>query len=110
MTDNLSDEQPIRRDPELHDGGVTGTAATASPETVGGTDADPERRELRSAIGKYTSLASFPTTAGELADRVSAADAPDAVVRTVRELPRHTRLENPQELWVSLGLEATNRF
>jgi hypothetical protein len=107
MTDETDDQRPIRTDPQLDPGGP---GAQADVSQVGVTDADPDRRELRAEIGKYVSLHPFPTTAGELADAVAAAGAPQAVTQALVSLPADSRLENTRDLWLGLGLESNERF
>jgi hypothetical protein len=77
---------------------------------VGDHDSDPDRRDLRSEIGKYVSLASFPTTARELTDAVAATGAPDTVINTLRGIDPDTSLANTRELWLALDLESDERF
>jgi hypothetical protein len=107
MSDVTDDQRPIRTDPQLDAGGP---GAEADVSRVGDTDADPDRRELRAEIGKYVSLHPFPTTAGELADAVAAAGAPQAVTQALVSVPADSRLENTRDLWLALGLEANERF
>ena len=108
MSDKADEQQPIRTDPELDTGAPSGSDVGVTD--VGETDADPNRRALRSAIGKYVSLRTFPTTAGELADATAAAGAPDDVVQALVRLPADSRLENARDLWIALGLESNVRF
>jgi hypothetical protein len=75
-----------------------------------GTDAEPERRDLRAEIGAYVSLTPFPATAGKLAHAAAEADAPDPVLATLRGLPSDQSFETARDLWLALDLEATNRF
>jgi Protein of unknown function (DUF2795) len=100
------DDSGLRPDPDL----VAGYAGGADPDTVGDTDADPRRRELRAEIGKYASLAGFPTTAGELTDSARTAGASQPVLDSLVRLAPDTRLENARELWTALDLESDERF
>src|SRR5687768_810715 len=92
------------RDPDL----------TAPPErpsnATGASDSDPVRRDLRADIGKYVSLAEFPSTAQSLIDSATANGAPDFVVRSLRDLPTDDQFETARDLWIALDLEATERF
>jgi Protein of unknown function (DUF2795) len=104
MSDNNPDR--LRTDPDL----VGGYAGGAQPGATGDTDADPDRRELRAEIGKYVSLASFPTTAGELADGARSAGASEPVLNALVRLAPDTRMENARDLWIALDLESDERF
>jgi len=104
MTDD--DDDRLRTDPDL----AAGYAGGAQPDTAGDSDADPRRRELRAEIGKYASLAAFPTTAGELADGARAVGAAEPVLSALVRLAPDTRLENARDLWLALGLESDERF
>jgi hypothetical protein len=104
MTDDNSDR--LRTDPDL----VAGAAGGAAPDDVGERDADPQRRELRAEIGKYASLAKFPTTAGELTDGARTAGASATVLGALVGLAPDTRLENARDLWMALDLESDERF
>jgi Protein of unknown function (DUF2795) len=74
-------------------------------------DNDPDRTALRSEIGKYMSLASFPATAEVLAATAERHRAPDGVLAQLRSLGAPTTtFDSPREVWLALGLEAPHRF
>ena len=74
------------------------------------TDSDPDRTDLRSAIGRYVSFATFPVEAGDLVATAARHDAPDQVTEHLRRLDPHTRLANAAELWDALDLSSGQRF
>jgi hypothetical protein len=104
----MSTEDPHQhgRDPDLQ----PDSELPSTPPDVGPEDADRARRELRAQIGTYVSLAQFPTTVGELITVVSEKGAPAEVLTQLGSLPEWTPLASGRDLWVALGLEATNRF
>jgi hypothetical protein len=122
MPDNASSRPAPSRphtDPELAgadteglDTDVSGTdvSATYESDSVGPEDADPARRERRAEIGKYVSLTPFPTTVETLIHDASANRAPDFVISALRSVRPGTALPTTRELWIELGLEATDRF
>jgi hypothetical protein len=77
---------------------------------VGDADSDPDRTDLRSEIGQYVSLVTFPAEARELVAVAERNDAPDAVSSQLRRLDPGTRLANPSELWTALDLASDRRF
>jgi hypothetical protein len=104
----MSTEDPHQhgRDPDLQ----PDVEPPLNPPEIGDEDADRARRELRADIGTYVSLAQFPTTVGELITVVSGKGAPEEVLTRLGDLPEWTPLASSRDLWVALGLEATNRF
>ncbi len=106
----LDDE--LARDP----GDVDETADTQLWDTPGrdgvvsDADGDPDRTDLRSAIGAYASLVQFPTTARALISAAEDGDAPDEVLRALRGLDPDDTLANMVELWDVLGLGSGHRF
>jgi hypothetical protein len=74
-------------------------------------DNDPDRTSLRSEIGKYVSLVSFPATAKALADTAERHRAPDSVIARLRSLgDPATTFDSPRDVWQALGLAAPHRF
>ena len=71
---------------------------------------DPDRTNLRSEIGQYASLVTFPTEVGELVAVAERGDAPDEVLAELRRLDPRTRLARTSELWAALGLSSGSRF
>src|SRR4051794_2482183 len=59
---------------------------------VGDADVDHDRTDLRSTIGQYVSLATFPTEVRTLVALAERNDAPDEVVTELRQLDPGTRL------------------
>jgi len=106
MRNDNATSQPRRIDPEL--------AAPAEPpfdtNSVGASDADPARRDLRAEVGKYVSLAEFPTNTTALVNDAVARGAPDFVIAALRALPADQSLPAARDLWIALDLEATERF
>jgi len=77
---------------------------------IGDVDSDPDRTDLRSTIGQYVSLVTFPTDAGALAGAAERHNAPDEVSARLRRLDPRTRLENTSQLWDALDLASGRRF
>lgn len=77
---------------------------------IGDFDTDPDRTDLRSAIGQYVSLVTFPTEAAELVALAERSDAPEEVSAELRRLDPGVRLANPTELWGALDLASDRRF
>jgi hypothetical protein len=99
-----TDQPRSRNDPQL-------SAPEAGPaRPVGPEDADPARRDLRADIGKYVSLASFPTTPEALIDDATRNGAPEFVTSALRAMRPGMSLETTRDLWIALGLNATDRF
>jgi len=101
-----TENRPIEphRDPDLT------TPPERTSEAIGAADSDPDRRELRADIGKYVSLVEFPATPKSLIDSATANGAPDFVLRPLRDLATDDQYETARDLWIALGLEATERF
>ena len=76
------------------------------------TDAenDPDRTDLRSEIGQYVSLVTFPADVQTLIAVAESNDAPDDVLAELRKLEPGTRLANTTELWDALDLGSDHRF
>jgi hypothetical protein len=99
---NPSDENETP-DPELwdtpgHDGIVTDA------------ETDPDRTDLRSKIGQYVSLVTFPAKVKDLIAMAADKDAPDEVLTELRRLDPGTTYPNTAELWAALGLSSEHRF
>lgn len=77
---------------------------------VSDAQGDPDRTDLRSEIGRYVSLVSFPTEVGELVAVAERRDAPDEVLAELRRLDPRTRLSRTGELWAALDLSSGPRF
>ena len=77
---------------------------------VSDAESDPDRTDLRSEIGRYVSLATFPTDVRELVAVAERNDAPDDVLAELRRLDPSTRLANTAELWPTLDLASDRRF
>ena len=77
---------------------------------VADTDSDPDRTELRSEIGRYTSLVTFPTDGRTLRDSAEKNDAPGAVLSALGGLEPTERFASQTELWAVLGLGSGERF
>src|SRR5690348_14536251 len=73
-------------------------------------DGDPDRTDLRSEVARYVSRTMFPTQARTLITAAEQADAPDAVLTSLRGLDRDARFTDAQELWDALGLGSGPRF
>jgi hypothetical protein len=101
----MDDSAGAGRDPELMP-----NPDVAGPDVVGDADADADRRELRAEIGKYVSLASFPTRARELIAAAESNGAPDQVLDQLRTLDAGEEFSTARDVWLALGLEATDRF
>lgn len=71
---------------------------------VGDSDSDPDRADLRSEIGQYASLATFPTEARALVAAAEQANASEAVLANLRRLEPDARFSSPTQLWDALGL------
>ena len=79
-------------------------------DVVSDTDSDPDRTDLRSEIGQYVSLVTFPAEVRELTAAAERQDAPDKVLAELRRLDPHTPLANTTALWAALGLSSGSRF
>jgi Protein of unknown function (DUF2795) len=77
---------------------------------VSDSESDPDRTDLRSAIGRYVSLVPFPAEAHALVAMAEKRDAPDEVLAELRRLDPHARFANTAELWGALGLGSGKRF
>jgi len=75
------------------------------------TDAetDPDRTDLRSEIGWYVSLATFPAGTRSLIATAERHNASDTVLAQLRGLEPDDRFENPGEVWDALGLSPGRR-
>ena len=73
-------------------------------------DGDPDRTDLRSEIGQYLSLVTFPTKARTLIAAAEQADASDAVLGSLSGLEPDARFTDARELWDALGLGSGPRF
>jgi hypothetical protein len=73
-------------------------------------DSDPDRTDLRSAIGQYVSLVDFPTQVRNLIAMAEGRDAPEEVLAQLKRLEPGTRFANTTELWDALGLSSHRRF
>ena len=77
---------------------------------VSDADSDPDRADLRSEIGQYVSLVTFPTEARTLIASAEDANAPDAVLVSLRRLEPDARFTDARDLWDALGLGSGPRF
>jgi hypothetical protein len=77
---------------------------------VGDAETDPDRTDLRSAIGQYVSLVAFPTDGATLTATAGNKDAPDEVLAELRALDPDATFQNTAELWDALGLSSGRRF
>jgi len=77
---------------------------------VGGSDADPARRDLRAELGKYVSLVDFPATAEQLIAAAESNAAPSTVIDLLRGVRPGVKFATTRDLWTELNLEATDRF
>jgi hypothetical protein len=77
---------------------------------VGPTDADPDRTDLRAAIGEYVSLVKFPASAKDLVSAAEARDAPDEVLAELRRLEPDSTYATTADLWSTLNLRSDRRF
>ena len=75
------------------------------------TDAetDPDRTDLRSEIGRYVSLATFPAGTRALIATAERQNASDAVLAQLRTLDPDARFQRPGDVWVALGLSPGRR-
>ncbi|HZN70333.1 MAG TPA: DUF2795 domain-containing protein [Micromonosporaceae bacterium] len=90
-------------DPKLWD-------APGHDGVVGDVDSDPDRVDLRSKIGSYVSLVTFPTDGRALLAMAQRKRAPDEVLDVLGGLEPDARFVNATELWKALGLGSDNRF
>ena len=77
---------------------------------VSDADSDPDRAGLRSEIGRYTSLVTFPTDGRALRDAAENNDAPGVVVSALGGLQPTERFASQTDLWAALGLGSGERF
>ena len=77
---------------------------------VADADNDPDRAELRSEIGRYTSLVTFPTDGQTIRETAESNDAPDAVQSALGRLRATETFASQTELWAALGLGSGERF
>ena len=77
---------------------------------VSDDESDPDRTDLRSAIGTYVSLVPFPAQAGHLLATAEEKDAPDEILERLRSLPSDATYANTAELWDALDLGSKRRF
>jgi hypothetical protein len=77
---------------------------------VSDAETDPDRLDLRSKIGQYVSLVTFPAKVKDLIARAENKDAPDEVLAELRRLDPDTTYPNTAELWAALGLASAHRF
>jgi hypothetical protein len=115
MTDKtLNKNNSVNSDPQLNGGrpgeDTTGWNRPGHDGVVGEHDTDPDRRDLRAEIGKYVSLAAFPTTTDDLIAAVTVNGAPDEVMSALGALEPRASFSNTRDLWLALGLEAKDRF
>jgi hypothetical protein len=109
-TSGLNDDR-VAVDHELSASGAEASMqAPGHDGIVSDAETDPDRRDLRSEIGKHVSLASFPATADDLVRVAIANGAPEEVLQPLRGLESMTTFENTQDLWRALGLETKERF
>jgi len=73
-------------------------------------ESDSDRTDLRSKIGQYVSLSTFPAEVRGLIAVAENNDAPDDVLAELRRLEPGTRLANTSELWDALDLGSKHRF
>jgi len=71
---------------------------------------DPDRTDLRSAIGRHVSLVSFPARGADLLQVARDGDAPDPALDELGRLDPDEIFDNPTELWDALGLGSHRRF
>jgi uncharacterized protein DUF2795 len=79
-------------------------------DVISGEANDPDRTDLRSEIGQYTSLVAFPARTSELTAAAESGDASDEVLSALRGLDPNARFESPQDLWKALDLGTGSRF
>jgi hypothetical protein len=77
---------------------------------VGEAETDPDRTDLRSAIGQYVSLVAFPADVRTLTATAESKDAPEDVLAELRTLDPDATFQNTAELWEALGLSSGQRF
>jgi Protein of unknown function (DUF2795) len=77
---------------------------------ISDAESDPDRTDLRSRIGQYVSLVTFPAEVRELVAVAERNNAPDDVSAELRRLDPSTRLANTTELWAALDLASDHRF
>jgi hypothetical protein len=77
---------------------------------VSDAETDPDRTDLRSRIGAYVSLASFPADGATLIAMAQRRDAPDDVLAELGRLEPSRRFANATEVWQALDLESDQRF
>jgi hypothetical protein len=111
METDASNHDKVAIDPELNpaDAGVS-LSGPGKDGIVDDAETDPDRRDLRSEIGKFVSLARFPATAGDLVAVAVANTAPDSVLEPLRGLEASAEFETTRDLWYALGLETKERF
>lgn len=73
-------------------------------------ESDPDRTDLRSKIGQYVSLVTFPAEVRALIAMAESKDAPDEVLAELRRLEPGARFTNTTELWDALDLSSGHRF
>ena len=73
-------------------------------------ESDPDRVALRSEIGKYVSLARFPTTAAGLTATAERNQAPDTVLEHLGGLSPSDAFTNAHDVWQALDLTVHHRF
>ena len=73
-------------------------------------ESDPDRVDLRSEIGKYVSLARFPTTAAHLTATAERNQAPDTVLDNLRGLSPTETFASAHDVWRALDLTVRRRF
>jgi hypothetical protein len=79
-------------------------------DVVSDAESDPDRTDLRSEIGQYVSLVTFPTEVRELVAVAERQDAPDEVLAELRRLDPRALLASTTELWAALDLSSGSRF
>lgn len=89
-------EPDVDRDP-------SGTLAGGTPPGMGRDDVE-RRAELASYLGKTV----YPAVREMLIDRAIEAEAPDAVVATLKRLPSGREFTNINDVWRTLGGRVEN--
>lgn len=79
-------------------------------DVISGAANDPDRTDLRSEIGQYTSFVAFPAATPALITAAESRDASDEVLSALRGLDPKARFNTPEDLWSALDLGTGKRF
>jgi hypothetical protein len=77
---------------------------------IGDAETDPDRTDLRSEIGWYVSLATFPVKARSFVAIAEQRNASDTVLAYLRSLEPDRQFADSVEVWAALGLSTGRRF